>query len=263
MALPGADPIAALGGQKFSFYPAIRNVEHNEWTLADSTWSEIQVANSGSGQNVWIPRSAIGEVSSAGQPRLILGLKRELEYKAGSIVPFRSKIVSIPERREPPSPEAVTETAPSQRPQGTQESQDHRVGRMISWALAFAGALSLLLVAFAVSGGRMPFASFFQADVSTTDQLYVGMTAETNFDGVVRRLGGPEEVQWITPADAPVQLQLAAYPTRRYGVILMGGGREGARYAGTIHLPTKKLLDSVPLSGGRSTSALLRNLPDF
>jgi hypothetical protein len=41
----------------------------------------------------------------------------------------------------------------------------------------------------------------------------------------------------------------------------MGPDREQMRYIGTLHWPSKRVIDSVKLSGGGSTSALLRNLP--
>ena len=68
-------------GRAFSFYPAIRNVEYNEWVYKRETWSEILVSNSKTGEEVWIPRHFVGRISTADEPVLIVGLKRELELK--------------------------------------------------------------------------------------------------------------------------------------------------------------------------------------
>ena len=46
---PGQVSVEALKGRSFSFYPAIRNIEHNEWTLDEENWSELHVANRESG----------------------------------------------------------------------------------------------------------------------------------------------------------------------------------------------------------------------
>jgi hypothetical protein len=46
-------------------------------------------------------------------------------------------------------------------------------------------------------------------------------------------------------------------------MIMMGTSRESRRYIGTIHVPSRKLLDSVKLSGGGTTASMLRNLPEF
>ena len=73
-----------LATRPFSFYPPIVSIERNEWLYRKSTWSEILVVNCKSAQEVWIPRRFVGEVSRVDDPVLIVGLTKELEYKAGA-----------------------------------------------------------------------------------------------------------------------------------------------------------------------------------
>ena len=61
---PIVPTIDELGERRFSFYPAILNVEHNEWVVRELKWSEILVGNCKSGDEVWVPRRYVGEVAS-------------------------------------------------------------------------------------------------------------------------------------------------------------------------------------------------------
>src|SRR5947209_10933473 len=97
MASPPIPPsLDHLVTRPFSFYPAIINVEHNEWLFRKATWSEILVVNCKSGAEVWIPRRFLGEVSRIDDPVLIVGLNRELEYKAGAAWPYQRRVIEMP-----------------------------------------------------------------------------------------------------------------------------------------------------------------------
>ncbi len=85
-----------MARRPFSFYPAILNVEHNEWTLRRASWSELLVVNAKNGLEVWIPRRYVGELSSIEEPVMIVGLLKELEYKAGSVWPHERRVLSMP-----------------------------------------------------------------------------------------------------------------------------------------------------------------------
>src|SRR5215470_3609092 len=93
---PIPPPLESLGRRPFSFYPPVLNVDHNEWIFQKATWSEILVVNAKTGQEVWVPRRFLGEVSRVDEPVMIVGLKRELEYKAGSLWPHERKIIELP-----------------------------------------------------------------------------------------------------------------------------------------------------------------------
>ncbi len=68
MSEPMTPPADELKGRPFSFYPPILNVEHNEWTLKEATWSEMVVANTKSDLVVALPRRYFGQVSQVEEP---------------------------------------------------------------------------------------------------------------------------------------------------------------------------------------------------
>ena len=41
---PIPSPLDQLGRRSFSFYPAIVNIEHNEWVVRRTSWSDVQEA---------------------------------------------------------------------------------------------------------------------------------------------------------------------------------------------------------------------------
>jgi hypothetical protein len=97
MASPPIPPLLDhLANRPFSFYPPILNIEHNEWLFSKATWSEIQVVNRRSGQEIRISRRYVGDVSRIDDPVLIVGLYRELELKDGMVVPLQRRIIEMP-----------------------------------------------------------------------------------------------------------------------------------------------------------------------
>ena len=97
MASPPIPPaLAPLAGRPFSFYPAIRGVQHNEWIFRKATWSELVVVNRNSGDEISIPRRLVGEVSIVDHPVVIVGLLRELEYREGAVWPCQRRVIEMP-----------------------------------------------------------------------------------------------------------------------------------------------------------------------
>jgi hypothetical protein len=88
--------LSRLGSRPFSFYPAIGNVRHNQWVYRRATWSEILVVNSRGGEELWVPRQFVGEVSAVDDPVVILGLTRELEYRHGVVTPVERRLIQMP-----------------------------------------------------------------------------------------------------------------------------------------------------------------------
>ena len=249
-----------LAGRRFSFYPTILNVEHNEWTLAKETWSEVLVANVASGQEIWIPRTYLGSISNTDSPVLIVGLTRELEWKAGKIWPHQKQLIEMPARKGAAKSGAVAAgPAPASRSSVAESS----AGRLLMAAVGVGLLATLFVVMWAFDSLRSPLDIFFPTDTTTADQRYLGMSGTDSYVDVVEKVGRPENEQWISnPADA-IQFQVLTYPSRSYALILMGPERAQARYIGAIHVPSRKMLDSVKLSGGGSTSSMLKNLPGF
>src|ERR1700710_160414 len=89
-------PLQHLGGRRFSFYTPIRNLEPNEWLYRRATWSECVVANAQSGEEVWIPRIFLGEVSRMDEQVMIVGLNHELECRRGVIIPRERRVIEFP-----------------------------------------------------------------------------------------------------------------------------------------------------------------------
>lgn len=249
-----------LRGQRFSFYPAIRGIQHNEWTLRGSTWSEVQVRNGSSGQEIWVPRSVLDEVSSSDSPVLIVGLRRELEFKAGGVYPYRETITDLP--LAAPSRQA---SAPPQAPPKnvSLNRADARTLRLLGLAVCLPVLAGVLVFAVVVGGLHNPFEALLEADTSTADQRYLGLAASTHYFEVVDRLGDPETEQWISGEEDELQFQALHYGARGYIVVLMGGTRAEMRYLGTVHDPTRRVLDSARLERGGDTSSMMRNLPEF
>ena len=252
-----------LSGKKFSFYPAIRNIEHNEWTFERATWSEALVINIQGGQQVWIPRNYIGSVSSADEPVLIVGLSRELDFKAGAVWPHRKIVIEMPALPAPrPSGPGKTPTPPAGGVPATSEAES-KVGRFVGGALAIALATCLMLVAVVSGEFPNPLEWFWQVSTETTDQRYLGLNSADGYHDTLIKVGEPEKEQWLTTEEAQIQFQLLWYSSRSYAVVMLGSSRGNARYIGTVHTPSRRLLDSVRLSGGGSTASMIRNLPEY
>ncbi len=252
--------LAAFADRAFSFYPAIRNIEYNQWTYVRETWSEILVKNSRSGETVWIPRRLVDRASSADEPVLIVGLKKELELKGGALWTFDRAVIEMP------APPAGGKTEPTEAPPKISRAvpvAESKVGRLILFTTLAGIGATLLVVIFAFQGAPRPRQWFRSVRAPIGDQQYLSLTAQDGYHEVVRRLGNPEREQWISRETAELQFALLWYPRRSFVIVLMGAQRDSARYIGAIHAVTREPLDSVPLPRGGSTGAMLRNLPKF
>jgi hypothetical protein len=252
---------AELAGRPFAFFPAIRNIEHNEWTLEKETWSEVLAKNARTGEEVWVPRSHIGKISSVDAPILIVGLLRELQFKGGGVSPFRQQVISMPPPGGSSRPVVTSPEPPA--PKRTNSAADRQTLSFIGKALLAGLAVVLLFVMFNFSKGENPIAALFRTDTSTPDQRYLGLANTDSYHLVVSKMGQPEREQWLSTEEADLQFQALWYAQRSYLVILVGGTRADMRYIGTLHDPSRKVLDAARLSRGGNTSSLLRNLPNF
>jgi hypothetical protein len=89
-------PLDHIGRQHFSFRPAIKNADPNEWMLAIVSWSDLKVVNPRTGCEIWIPRQYIDSLSYAGGPMLLVRLTKELEYEAGAVHPRVKRVIEMP-----------------------------------------------------------------------------------------------------------------------------------------------------------------------
>src|SRR5215831_16060804 len=155
MAIPPIPPpLESLGSRPFSFYPAILNIEHNEWIYSKATWSEILVINAKTGQQLWIPRRFLGELSRIDDPVVIVGLLKELEYRGGAVWPYQRRVLQMPlavndAPRSTPAPKAEPAPVIGIRV----ESTESRLGRLIAIALACGTVACILVVMLSREGG--------------------------------------------------------------------------------------------------------------
>lgn len=89
-------PLDHIGRQHFSFRPAIKNADPNEWMLAAASWSEIKVVNPWTGREIWIARQYLDTVSYASGPMLFVRLTKELELTAGAVHPRVKGVIEMP-----------------------------------------------------------------------------------------------------------------------------------------------------------------------
>lgn len=258
MAIPPIPPpLEHLGNRKFSFYPPILNIERNEWTYHQATWSEILVTNVHSGQEVWVPRRFLGEVSRVEDPVLIVGLNKELEYSAGAVWPHRRRVIEMPvavnDRPTPaPGPTGAPKT-PAPVIGIKLESTEARTGKMVVGVLTVGvvGCLALATIA------RQ--AQFRQRVVYTAhDQSYFELARDDDYFAVMRKLGQPASDRWSSQSGA-VQYRVLGYPTRGYTVVLFGADRGSARYIGTVDAQCNPV-HGISYSDGASSAAMLRTV---
>jgi hypothetical protein len=89
-------PLDYVGHRRFALYPAIRDAEPNEWVLGTGSWSEVQVVNSQTGGEMWIPRQYIGGVSDRFDSVLVVELTKELELRSGTLEPRVKRVIEMP-----------------------------------------------------------------------------------------------------------------------------------------------------------------------
>ena len=237
-ALP--NPLLELGPRRFSFYPPIRNIVHNEWQFRRATWSEIVVVNARSGEEAFIPRASVGEISIVDHPVVIVGLRRELEWREGAVYPHRRPVIEFPlaiavnDKR--PAPAEPRRLAPVVNIRLEPRSASRKSTKM---------AVAIMLGAIA---------SLVVADVAReiqTRRSAARLTVRDDYTSVVHKLGPPAN-EW---ARGP--LQLLSYPQRHATLVL-----RNSRYIGAVD-SGGRILDSVTLPDHASSAPLLRSLPPF
>lgn len=253
MAAPPPPEFEPLLHQNFAFYPPILNVDHNEWRYVRGTWSEFLVANTSSNLEVWIPRRLLGEISSVDQPVMIVGLRKELEYKAGTVWPHERRVFEMPH-----TPAAVPDAAPQPVPPHSirrTASTESRIGRLIAIVLGACLLACLLVVAVLRLGSMRP------VRFTSTDQDFLSLSRYDDYYAVVRQLGPPASDHWRSQS-GELQYRALWYPKRGYYVVLLGSDRNTAHYIGALD-HNWHVVHYVDLAGGADTGSMLRALPRF
>jgi hypothetical protein len=257
MASPPIPPsLDHLAARPFSFYPPIVGMEHNEWLFRKATWSEIQVVNCRSGDEIWISRRFIGEVSRIDDPVLIVGLNRELELKSGMVVPFQRRIIEMPAAVNAPVPAggaAEERNAPAPVVGIRLEPSDRRILKMVLVAVGTLVGLSILAIAFTHVGELRQKNVVFVG----SDQSYMSLNGRDDYLSVIQKLGAPPATD-RTAETGTILYRALGYPDRRYTVILMGADKNSMTYIGTVD-QNWHAIQSV----NAHTDALLRGLRRF
>src|SRR6185369_1311585 len=214
-------------------YPAIQSIQHNEWQFCRARADEIQVVNTKSQQELWIPRRFLSGVSSIEEPFVIVGLLKELEYREGVVVPLVRRVIEMPVAvNDVPRP-WLSAPQPGQlapvvgiRVESSAESQK---SRKVMGAVA-AGILTCIvgMVIFrdATAGSR---ARFF----GSPSRLALHFTGADDYESVVGRIGYPESTRSRPSPDGSV-FYLLRYPDRGFTVVLLGVDRADASYVGAL-----------------------------
>ena len=257
---PLPTPLEHLGGRRFSFYPPIRNLEPNEWLYRRTTWSECIVVNARSGEEVWVPRIFLGEVSRVDEAVMIVGLNRELEWRSGAIIPRQRMVIEFPV--------AVNDGRPAPRPRHPAPVINIRLEpKPETRAWKWVGVAAVLgAVAFTiVTGVTRQVQPRQRADLFRGYRSYLQLGPDDDYASTIGKLGLPARTGSRETGDQV--FRSLTYPTRRYSVILMGSNGREARYIGALD-PRGRVLDAVRLRDGSSSESLLnasglRSLPSF
>jgi hypothetical protein len=244
--------IEQLGTRPFSFFPPILEIEYNEWTFREATWSEVLVENVKTHQEIWVPKRFIGEVARVDDPMAIVGLNKELEYRAGSILPHVRRVIEMPravnEGPRPgatPSPDVPKTPTALQALTGVSNSSDSKIGKMLLVAIGTAILLVVIVVAFFNDADkRVRFSPVVQSDITFSER--------DDYFAIERRLGKPAEDKWKSD-QGEIQFRYLWYPQQQMAVILMGTERGSAAYIGELDKDGR-----VIHSTDRNTEQILR-----
>jgi len=256
---PIPTPLEHFGNRPFSFYPPILNIESNEWFYRRGTWSEILVVNTRANLEIWIPRRFLGEISRIEDPVVIVGLVKELEYKAGAVWPHQRRVIEMPvavgDSRHVPAQIGAPAPVIGIRPQSVTDS---RVGRLVGITMLVGVGVTVSLIAiniFRESALRPQF--IYHAN----NDSYLQLTRDDDYYAVARKLGTPSEDRWQSE-DGEIQFRSLGYPQNSYTVVLMGDTRNNARYIGTVDEHWNPI-HWIALRAGGSTRATLKGLKRF
>ena len=246
-------PLDHLGHRRFSFYPPILNVEHNEWIVRRTTWSEVQVMNTKTSSELWVPRRFVGEVSLVEEPVMIVGLVQELEYTGEMVQPYIRRVIEMPRAVNDSFRPPARAPKPS-RPAPVigirlESSAESRAGRRMRAVIA-AGILACVSAAIVVTTGS-------RVKLSAPSNIHLPLQASDDYDSIVRRFGPPLRDRWFEMGN--VQYRRLWYPQRSFALLLMGADRHRFLYIGAIDA-YGRVIHSVDLPDGRNSATLIRKL---
>lgn len=257
---PIPPPLEPLVTRPFSFYPPIVGLEHNNWLFRKATWSEILVFNTNAEIEIWIPRRFLGDVSRVDDPVLILGLNRELEYKAGAIWPYQRRILQMPVAVNAPAPPSGGEPAEKPLPAPVVGIRLERSDKFVLKLIGVAVAVFIGLYILIVNIGRIQDMRQRTVTYTAADQSFLELTSRDDATAIRVKLGEPASDH--SRDVGGIEYRALAYPDRKYTVILMGDDQRTAHYIGVMDEKWHPI-HSVEMRSGGTTLSLLKNLARF
>jgi hypothetical protein len=269
-------PLDQLGHRRFSFYPAIVNIEHNEWLFRRSDWDEIEVMNTKTNEELWIPRRFLGGIASAEEPVVIVGLVKELEYREGVIVPLVRRVIEMPRAvndglinaglinaglsdassefrgmtSAPPRPGRLAPVVGIR----TEDAAPTLTSRGVLPKVALGLLVCVVGLALFRDGPFSTRARFFSA----APRVPLPFTANDDYSSIVNRIGRPSTDTVRTPPSGG-EIHMLRYPDRGFVLVVYGPDRDQARYLGAVGRGGR-VIHSIALPDGGDSSALLARL---
>lgn len=251
--LPGL--LGLTGGRSFALYPPILGIPHNEWRFRRATWSEFFAVNTKSGEEVCIPRSFVADVS-ANAPVVIVGLKRELEWRDGMALPYRRPVVEMPIAVNDSTPH-LPAPSPPHRP-----AQVVNI-RLESHAPAATGRKAVVVVMLGVVAAAVVADVAWPGEVISriegirANRVWQELQPGDDYSAVVAKLGQPGAQRTFIDEHGEVFRSLE-YPGRRFTAVLEGTTQEDARYVASLDARGRVLGNPAGTSAER-----LRSIPHF
>ncbi|HTA42855.1 MAG TPA: hypothetical protein VK789_10425 [Bryobacteraceae bacterium] len=249
---PLPTPLQHLGGRRFSFYPAIRNLQPNEWLYRRATWSECVVMNARSGEEIFIPRMFLGEVSGIDEPMMIVALNRELEWKSGAIIPRERRVIELPVAVN--DNRAVSSGAPRLAPViniRLEPVSETRTWKWIGVAFVLGAVVTTIIANIAWQSQTHP-----RPDLNRTYRPWLQLSDADDYSSTVRKMGVPSTVR--SRESGGRVFESLVYASRHYSVILMGSSPAEMHYIGTIDM-RGRVLDAIRLRDGYNSEFFLHS----
>jgi hypothetical protein len=233
-----------LSGRRFSFYPPIRNIGHNEWLYRRATWSECIVVNLATSEEFAIPRVFMGEASivdepAPGEPATVVELHRELEWRGGSILPSERRVIELPVAV---APNETFEGPPTGRRAQVinirlEPKSEPGAGKWIGVAMVLGAVVCAIVAGLTTQSSRRP-------ESGTISRAWLQLSQNDDYQGVLAKLGPPARERSYERSGSAFRVLI--YPAFRFSVVLRGNSVPTAHYVEAVDLRGRVLGSAGP-----------------
>jgi hypothetical protein len=192
------------------------------------------------------------------EPTMSVRLNRELEWKAGAILPRQRRVIEFPVTVNPnavadaPSADEAAHLAPVVCIR-LEPKPEVRAWKWIGVAVVL-GAVACTIVTNVASQSQLRQ----HTDLFRGYRPWLQLSPQDDFSSTIRKLGVPSSVSSATEGDRV--FRTLSFSGKRYSAILMGSRQGSARYIGTVDT-RGNVLDAVRFRDGSSAEPVLRSLP--